>query len=207
MTTAGGPSVERCPNCGAPLELDNGHCRWCGVPVHAAVHASPKGDTRAMLAQLLDTFTDANVFYGEPDDIMLLQPVSNILIFMNTTGMDPAVTNWVDALPQKEDIRALVKSVRQAGTRIKLVAMQGKHYDEFSDNSGLHTPEEWWQIDLALDILTTMGSLPGISPMTGADAVKQARDFRSDYSHHLKKARKGPAPAEFGALRATIPAG
>jgi hypothetical protein len=206
MTTAGGPAVERCPNCGAPLELDNGHCRWCGAPIQTAAPAAAGDDARAILADLLDDMSTSNVFHDEPDDIMLLQPVSNILVFMSSAGMDPAVKKWVNAFPQKDDIGTLVTAVRQAGTRIKLLAMQGKHYDEFSDNSGLHTPEEWWEIDLALDILATAGSVTGISPMTGADAVKQARDFHNQYSHHLKKARKGPAPAQYQALRAAIPA-
>lgn len=218
MTTAAGPAVDRCPNCGAPLELTaEGHCRWCGVPVRTAPevghaphppHAISDED-RELLAELLDTGAGtSNPFHDEPDDIMLLQPVSNILIFLSTTAMDPAVRAWVKNFPEKDEIGSLLQAVRQAGTRIKLVAMQGKHYDEFTDNSHLHTEDEWWQIGLALDILATIGSVPGISPMTGADAMKQARDFQKDYSHQLKKASKNPGPSasQFVALRAAIPA-
>lgn len=214
MTAAGGATVQRCPNCGAPLELDvNGHCRWCGVPVLAVeVPRDLDDEDRALLAEMMgmsDDLSSRNPFRGEPNDIMLLQPVSNILIFLETTAMDGAVKKWLGAFPSKDALDPLVVAVRQAGTRIKLEAMQGKHYNEFAENSHLHTPEEWWEIGLALDILATIGSVPGIDPITGAEAVKQANGFRRDYSHQLKKARDkaGPDQAQFQALRAAIPTG
>ena len=45
-------ALNRCPNCGAPLDLDPaGRCRWCEVPVNVLQSESPSSDS-----QLTETF-------------------------------------------------------------------------------------------------------------------------------------------------------
>jgi hypothetical protein len=185
--TSDGPVVDSCPNCGAPLKLDNaGDCIWCHAHVHvSAMPVVPRG---VLDAELAARVLWGNLLDGDPGDIELLQPVSNLLIFLSTTGQEAPVQDFLSHWEHKEAVGALLQAVRAGGTRVTLSAKAAQGFSEFSDHSSLYTTEDWWAIALATDLLALVAGLPGVDPMQAVDSTRQAHDVRDTYRKHLAKA-------------------
>jgi hypothetical protein len=206
VTTLGGPTVERCPNCGAPLNLDPGDlCHWCGAHVTQAPAAS--GSPQAQLSVYFEQLLQRNPLDDEPGDIQLLLPAMSILISLSALGRDTAVSNWVANWELKEQIPELTGSVRKAAQRVQLLAMAQKGYDEFADHSRMYTAEEWWVFRLGFDFVAMLASLAGVDPMTAGRELAGVRDELKSNHHWYKKAAKDAKqpPPSLSDLRAAIP--
>jgi hypothetical protein len=200
MTASGGPVVDSCPNCGAPLKLDTaGNCIWCQAHVRAT--APPVLPSRPADAEQAIRVLFGNPLEGEPDDIMLLQPVSNLLIFLSTTGQEAAVQDFVSHWEHKDAVSPLLRAVRAAGTRVTLEAKAGPDFDEFSDHSALYTSDEWWVVALATDLLALLAGVPGVDPMQASDSTNEARSTHDGYRRRFAKATP-PDGDDAGVLRA-----
>lgn len=205
MTTSDGPTVDSCPNCGAPLKLDTaGDCLWCHA--HVNVSTTPVVPRGQMDADLAARVLWGHILDDEPGDIELLQPVSNLLVFLSTTGQEAAVLDFLSHWEQKEAVGALLKAVRAAGTRVTLSAKAAHDFNEFSDHSALYTSGEWWTIALATDLLALVGGLPGVDPMQAVDSTNQAHDVRDTYRKHFAKATppEGEGAGPLLALREVV---
>ena len=206
MTNADGPVVDSCPNCGAPLKLDTaGDCVWCHA--HVRVTASPVAPSTPMDAERAMRVLFGNPLEGEPGDIELLQPACNLLVFLSTTGQDAAVQDFLSHWEHKDAVGPLLHAVRAAGTRVTLVAKAAPGFDEFTDHSALYTPDEWWTIALAADLLALLAGLPGVDPMQAADSKNEAQDDRKSYGRHFAKGTppSGDDSAALLAMREALP--
>lgn len=206
MTTSDAPTVDTCPNCGAPLKLDNaGDCVWC----HAHVHVTA---TPVLSADRMDAATAARVLFGnvlddEPDDIELLQPVSNLLIFLSTTGQEEAVQDFLSHWEHKDAVGPLLEATRAAGARVTVSAKASRGFDEFADHSSLYTAGEWWMISLACDLLALVAGVPGVDPMQALDSKHQAQEIRDSYRGKIAGATppEGEASSPLLAMRGAVP--
>lgn len=204
--TSEGPVVDSCPNCGAPLKLDDeGDCVWC----HAHVRVRSAADVRS---GPIDPEYAARVLFGnvlddEPGDIELLQPVSNLLIFLSTTGQEAAVQDFLSHWEHKDAVGPLLAAVRAAGTRVTLSAKAARGFDELADHGSLCTPEEWWTIALATDLLALLAGQPGVDPMQSVDSTNQSKDIRDTYRKHFARAvpPQGDEAGLLLALREAVP--
>jgi hypothetical protein len=205
VTLSEEPAVDKCPNCGAPLKLDTaGDCIWCQAHVRAA--APPVVPSEQMDAERAIRVLFGNPLGDEPDDIMLLQPVSNLLIFLSTTGQETAVQDFISHWEHKDAIGPLLHAVRAAGTRVTRSAKAATHFDEYADHSALYRSDEWWAIALATDMLALLAGLPGVDPMQALDSVNQARDVRNEYRKHFARATppEGDDAAVLRAMREAV---
>jgi hypothetical protein len=200
MTASDEVVVDNCPNCGAPLKLDTaGDCIWCHA--HVRVAGSP-----VVVARESDAASAMRVLYGnpledEPDDIMLLQPVSNLLTFLWTSGQEAAVQDFISHWEHKDAVTPLLHAVRAAGTRATVAAEAKPGFNEFGDNSALYTSDEWWTIALATDTLSLLAGLPGVDPLQAVTTANEVRNVHDTYADCIAKATP-PAGDDASALRA-----
>ena len=132
-----------------------------------------------------------------------------IYLMMATLGMlggDPAVQQYLDAEPQaRQAIRELSRAVAAAGVRVR---DSGKVRDEFDIRLGLFTAEEFWQFNLAVDVIALLATRNGIAPDSRALAFSDLRSLEEWAGmHHWKSGvrKAGTGPAQFGPLRAHVP--
>lgn len=200
MTTSDGPVVDVCPNCGAPLKLDDaGDCTWCHA--HVRVTAPAAGQSAPLDVDPPDDVLFGNLLSDEPGDIELLQPVSNLLVFLSTTGQEAAVHDFLSHWEHKDAVGPLLRAARAAGTRVTLSAKASPGFNEFLDHSELYTSDEWWTIALTTDLLALLAALPGVDPMQALDSTNMAQDDRKTYAKRFAKATP-PQGGDAGALLA-----
>lgn len=204
MTTSEEPVVDKCPNCGAPMKLNAaGDCVWCHahVRLEAPVPSDDPDELRRDIAAL------DNLLEGEPGELMLLQPVSNLLVFLTSTGQQPAVHDFLGQWHLRDRVRPLLAAVRATGERVTAAAMAAPDFNEYGDHSALYTAEEWWMIELANDMLVMLASLPGVDEIHSLQTLNQAQQIRSGYGPHFAEANAavGAGPEAFKSLREEIP--
>jgi hypothetical protein len=206
MTASEGPVVDNCPNCGAPLKLDTaGNCVWCQAHVRVTAPPAPQPETFDAGRAIRVLF--GNPLEGEADDIMLLQPVSNLLIFLESTGQEAAVQDFLSHWEHKDAVTPLLHAVRASGERVTLSAKSAPGFNEFTDHSALYTPGEWWLIALATDLLALLAGVPGVDPMQAVEAADQARGTHDHYGEHFARSRPpdGDGSGPLSALRHAVP--
>lgn len=185
------PAVDRCRNCGAPLELDDaGRCRWC----HAQVRfESPASQVGLMPSDLDDCATSAPFLYLILSAFYLLGTQDVVQQF---TARNPAL---------HQQIRALTVATSAAGVRVRDA---GLLKDDFDNRLGVYTPDEIWTFNLAVDVIARLGALEGLPSSTHAQIVSDLKSLdESAHSHTWKKELKKAADGvpQFRELRAAIP--
>jgi hypothetical protein len=190
--------MDVCPNCGAPLELDeDGKCRWCRAHVRTKLPwSSPFAhDDKASLVP------------GNVDD----QSVAPF-IYLTLATLGPGVTRehaeqacLSAEAGLREKIRLLSTAVGAAGVRVRDAGLLKGNFDE---NLGVHTPEEIWTFDLAFDVIAMLGALDGLAGGTHASIANSLRMLDRNargrkWKKDLKKAGQGPAALR--ELRARVP--
>jgi hypothetical protein len=194
-----GPILDVCPNCGAPLELDEDErCRWC----HARIQLEPAASNFA-------AFPDDQASLV-PDDVDDQAVAPFIYLTLATLGPLLDSESAVQEFARKEPgthrtIRALSTAVGDAGVRVRDA---GLLKDGFDENLKVYTPQEIWTFDLAIDLIAMLGALDGLSRGARAQIVDSLRSLDwSVHSHTWKKELKKaePGPEAFRELRAKIP--
>jgi hypothetical protein len=190
--------LDVCPNCGAPLDLDEGgKCRWCRAHVRTKLPWSG-GVTREHQTGLVP---------GAVDD----QSVAPfIYLTLGTLGAglsrERAVQACLSAEPGlREKIRQLSTEVGAAGVRVRDSGLLKGGFDE---NLGVYTPEEIWAFDLAFDVIAMFGALDGLPGGTRASTAESLRLLdRKAHGHTWKKDLKkaGDGPQALRELRARVP--
>ena len=197
-----------CPNCGAPLELDQGgNCRWCHAhlrdkPRPAAGHGpghGGHGPGHGGGQGLVPTGTD---------DCGTSAPFLYLTLAVLGPGLstEPVVLEYARANPgQAARIRALSTAVSAAGVRVRDAGLLRNSFDE---NLRVYTAEEIWTFELAIDVIAMLGALDGLPGQARAMVAEDLRTLTGTaHGHHwnseLKKA--GTGPEEFRQLRAEIP--
>jgi hypothetical protein len=192
-----GPGV--CPNCGAPLELDeSGNCTWCHARIRAGV---PAARYRGFPAGL-------DLVPGDVDDCGTSAPFIFLALSVLGPGLstEPVVREYLRGNPGLvRDIRALSAAVSAAGVRVRDA---GLLKDSFDENLAVYTPAEIWAFDLAFDVIAMLGALDDLPGKARAMVTEDLRSLdQTAHSHTWKKDLKkaGPGPEEFWELRAMTP--
>jgi hypothetical protein len=186
-----GPTVSRCRNCGAPLELDDaGRCRWCSAQVRYESLGSQAG---LLPRDIDDCATSAPFLYLILSAFFLL-------------GTQDAVQQFLARNPgPRQQMRALAVAVSAAGVRVRDA---GLLKDDFDDNLKVYTPNEIWTFTLAVDVIARLGGLEGLPPPTRAQIASDLRSLSDSVrSHHWKTElkRAGDGVPQFRELRAAVP--
>jgi len=191
-------STGTCPNCGAPLELDQGgNCRWC----HAHLRTEPRHAPSSQGGGL-------GLVPAGTDDCSTSAPFLYLTLAALGSGLsyEPVVREYARANPgQAARIRALSTAVSAAGVRVRDA---GLLKDSFDENLRVYTAEEIWTFELAIDVIAMLGALDGLPGQARARAAEDVRTLNETAHGHtwrkgLKQADAGPA--EFQPLRAEIP--
>ena len=203
------PTVQRCPNCGAPLKLDpGGDCHFCHVHVNVADVDEPDDD---------DESGDADPFHEDEADALIArlalddydptlpQPVPSILAVLRYAASDGAARRFLEAPSQVVSVRALAQAVRTIGQRV--AAAHATNDDAFHRGEKLYTPDEWWTFDLAADFLVALGSFDGIERAVKADLAAKAQFIDKHWAGILRKMLKhvGDGPVALRSLRLAVP--
>jgi hypothetical protein len=191
-----GPGV--CPNCGAPLELDeSGNCCWC----HARVQ-----DTRQ--SRYIAFSGGQAMVPDDVDDCFTSSPFIFLTLSVLGPGLssEPVVQKYTRSDPRfLHQVRRLSVAVSAAGVRVRDA---GLLRDSFDQNLKVYTPAEIWTFDLAIDVIAMLGALEGLPGKARAMVTEDLRSLNESVrSHQWKKElkRAGPGPEEFQDLRAQIP--
>lgn len=204
MTASEGPVVEKCPYCGAPLRLDvAGDCVWCHAHVRVPAEPTPRGDE--MDAESAYRVLYCNPFEDEPDDVMLLEPVANLLSFLYTTGQEPPVQDFVAHWEAREGVAPLLAAVRTAGKRVTEAAMSAPSFNELADHSAEWTAGEWWILQLANDLLAMVASVPGLATTQTLGTMNEVRNNRTSYAERFAGADGSGADDALVELRRAVP--
>lgn len=191
-------STGTCPNCGAPLELDQGgNCRWCHAHLRTEPRHAPSGHGGG-----LDLVPDGT------DDCSTSAPFLYLTLAALGWGLstEPVVREYARANPgQAARIRALSTAVSAAGVRVRDA---GLLKDSFDENLRVYTAEEIWTFELAIDVIAMLGALDGLPGQARARAAENVRTLNETAHGHtwrkgLKQADAGPA--EFQQLRSEVP--
>jgi hypothetical protein len=193
-----GPILDVCPNCGAPLDVDeDGKCRWCRAHVRVQVPWSGPGGRYGQSSLVPDDVDDQSV---APFIYLTLATVGPLLAHENT------VQAQVSAEPGlRQQIRLLSTSVGAAGARVRNA---GLLKDSFDESLQVYTPEEIWTFDLAFDVIAMLGAIDGLRAGTRASLVDSLRSLdRTARLHTFKKDLKkaGQGPEALRDLRARVP--
>jgi hypothetical protein len=200
--------VEHCPNCGAPLELDEqGNCHWC----HQHVTVMADGEQRALdglTPEQVESIAkvDRHDELNLPDgDVYLPLPAFPLLACFNTSAYDRAVQGFLAAPGRIDSIRALAVAVQTAGQRLQDANVADD--DVVQRGEKIYTPDELWTFDLFVDLLAWLESIGGIERDTRTslrETVSLHDDlWRARSRKPLKKA--GDGPEAFRALREAVP--
>ena len=186
-----GPTLSRCRNCGAPLELnDAGRCRWC----QAQVRYEPLGSQAGLLPRGLDDCSTSAPF------LYLIMSAFFLL------GTEDAVQQFLARNPgPHQQLRALAVATSAAGVRVRDA---GLIKDDFDDNLKVYTPTEIWTFNLAVDVIARLGGLEGLPRPTHAQIVSDLKSLSDRArSHHWKTElkRAGDGVPQLRELRASTP--
>ena len=191
-------STGTCPNCGAPLELDQGgNCRWCHAHLRTEPRHAPSGHGGGL-----------GLVPAGTDDCSTSAPFLYLTLAALGSGLsyEPVVREYARANPaQAARIRALSIAVSAAGVRVRDA---GLLQDSFDEHLGVYTAAEIWTFELALDVIAMLGALDGLPGQARARAVEDVRTLNETaHGHTWRKGLKqaGTGPAEFQPLRAEIP--
>ena len=191
-------STGTCPNCGAPLELDQGgNCRWCHAHLRTEPRHAPSGHGGGL-----------GLVPAGTDDCSTSAPFLYLTLAALGSGLsyEPVVREYARANPaQATRIRALSTAVSAAGVRVRDA---GLLKDSFDEHLGVYTAEEIWTFELAIDVIAMLGALDGLPGQARARAAENVRTLNETaHGHTWRKGLKqaGTGPAEFQPLRAEIP--
>ena len=191
-------STGTCPNCGAPMELDQGgNCRWCHAHLHDAPRHAPA-----------DHGSGQGLVPPGTDDCSTSAPFLYLTLAVLGSGLstEPVVREYARANPaQAARIRALSTAVSAAGVRVRDA---GLLKDSFDENLRVYTAEEIWTFELAFDVIAMLGALDGLPGQARAMVAEDLRTLDGTaHGHTWRKGFKqaGPGPEEFQQLRAEIP--
>jgi len=191
-------STGTCPNCGAPLELDQGgNCRWCHAHLRTEPRHAPSGHGGGL-----------GLVPPGTDDCGTSAPFLYLTLAALGSGLsyEPVVREYARTNPgQAARIRALSTAVSAAGVRVRDA---GLLKDSFDENLRVYTAEEIWTFELAIDVIAMLGALDGLPGQARARAAEDVRTLdETAHGHTWRKGLKqaGTGPAEFQQLRAEIP--
>jgi hypothetical protein len=204
------PVIERCPNCGAPLDLVAGSCRWCGE--HVTMRAAPpradadnEDDEEEDEDDVADEVHDRLGVGG--DDTGLPVPTSWILSTLSWLAYDPAVQAFLERQPDLlELVRRHTAAVTAAGERVRDAGLDD---DDIGREriGGVYSADEMWTLDLGTDLIAWLAAVDGIDAdmQAGAGSGIWGNDigWKDDYTKPLKKA--GDGPVGLRELRAMVP--
>jgi len=150
-------SVQHCPNCGAPLDLEErDDCAWCSARVvEDEVDPFHEDEAEALLAR---------VGLGEYDS-SLPQPVPTIVAVLRYAAYDEAARRFLQN--QIPFARELAGATLAAGKRAQLAG--ATNADAFGRGDEVFTREEWATFDLATDFLAVLASVSGIEHAVAAE--------------------------------------
>jgi hypothetical protein len=208
------PVILHCPNCGAPLELVGGACRWCRE--HVTLPVAPS------LRDADDDEDDRDDGDDEESDVVraeeghdriklgdsestLLPPSAWILSTLSWVTYDLLIQAFFAAHPDLlELVRPLAVAVQAAGERIQgtglpVEELMGEGFDK------AYTPEEMWTFELSADVLVWLTALDGVDSHMRVSVQRELnRSFWTDpFKKPLKKA--GDGPVALRQLRGTVP--
>ncbi len=203
------PVVDHCPNCGAPLQLDGqGTCAWCHATVR--VDAATPGDSEALLLDLPDPDGAIAKMVGHDQlqlpesSVFLPLPVFPLLSALDAFGYDPAVQRFLATPARLPAVQLVVNTVKTAGERLQDADVP--EGEVLSHANKLYTPEEWWTIDLLVDLIAALGSLPRVDRDTRTSAQQTVR-LHDELWHRTSKRpirHAGEGPEALRDLRATV---
>jgi len=191
-------STGTCPNCGAPLELDQGgNCRWCHAHLRTEPRHAPSGHGGGL-----------GLVPAGTDDCSTSAPFLYLTLAALGSGLsyEPVVREYARANPaQAARIRVLSTAVSAAGVRVRDA---GLLKDSFDEHLRVYTAEEIWTFELAIDVIAMLGALDGLPGQARAMVAEDLRTLNGTArGHHGNKELKqaGTGPEEFQPLRAEVP--
>lgn len=133
--------------------------------------------------------------------------ISLTLSTLYLLGTEDVVKQYARAEPEASHaIQLLCKAVAAAGVRVR---DSGKVRDQYDVRANrMFTAEEFWQFDLAIDVIAMLVGQGGLSPSSHALVLSDLRSLDEHVrTHHWKsQVRKaGEGPVEFHYLRAHVP--
>jgi hypothetical protein len=144
-----------------------------------------------------------------PDDLDYSVTAPFIELTIATLGLlsvDPVVKQYCQASPgAHQSIRELSSAVAAAGVRVR---DSGRRLEEFEEHLHKFTAEEFWEFNLAVDVIAMFCATPGMNPGNHAQIRSDLQSLDEDArGHHWKsQVRKaGDGPPQFHELRAHIP--
>ncbi len=200
--------VQYCPNCSAPLELDQeGNCHWCHA--HVTLHTtSPPAAFDGLTAEQQASITNVDQ-HDElrlpAGSVYLPQPGFLLLSCLNTAAYDPAIRAFLSTPDRIDSVRALAEAVETAGERIQDA---GVDEDEVtSHGEKVYRPDELWTFDLLTDLLACLEGLEGLERDTKSMLKENVSVHDDMWRKRVRKALKaaGDGPEQFRALRAALP--
>lgn len=181
------PTVDVCPNCGAPLELNaSGHCHYCGAHVNLPAPVSD-ADTTELLSD---------------DGLGLPLPAFPLLSGLWMLSKDAAAGRVLGRPGFIEPARRLTGAVKAAGERAADAGLR-----DIAIDPKAYTPEELWSFHLARDLLAELAAVDGVDRDSARLARQTVADTDDSWGHAFKKAEKklGAEPESLRDLRAKIP--
>lgn len=197
-------TVERCPNCGAPLQLDStGQCVFCLAPVHVAAPQVSWAEARTGYRSPYNALDTKPPGTSDND---LVPPADTVLVFLELLGFDEVVMKQLATWGMLPQVQSLTEAVREAGKRTTLVAMQQEGYRNSRDYRELYTPAEWWEVRLGLELVAALARLPGVNPNKSASSLKGVRSaIFPPGGPSFEDAEPGSGSDQFQALRSLVP--
>jgi hypothetical protein len=180
MTTT---DLDRCPECGAPLHLDeNDLCIYCHSHVTIEAHA--------------------DMILGRDWNGHAAEPASSILSVMYHLWSIDIIQKKIIGQSLFPSVRDLLAAVEAAGLA---ASTKHKHRDRtvysYHFDVDWYTPQELWLVDLGKDLVYWLRGdrmdLPGFVPHVERELG----------SHSFRRAvgQAGPGPEQFRDLRSAIP--
>jgi hypothetical protein len=172
------PRVESCPNCGAPLQLNNrSQCVFCRAQIHSNGDWGPE---------------------VPPPGAGLLRTIGMLL-------SEPAAARVVTGSDLTEGVSALLDAVVTAGQRVQ---DEGLTPAGTVVDLKIYRPVELWIFNLAADVLALLATAPNVPKVKRAAVNPFRQSLDAGLGSHSSRSTIGnvrPAPPEFEALRAAIP--
>jgi len=172
------PHSESCPNCGAPLTLnDDGACVFC----------------RAHLRTDGDSFTDAP------------SPAGAILRTIGMLTSEPAAHRLVEEQALDDGVAVLLDSVVAAGRRVR---DDGLVLSERSVDIKVYEPAEVWTFNLAADLIALLVVAPNIPKVKRTAARDILVHLDAGLGSHWCRSTIGnaaPGPEPLQHLRQGVP--
>jgi hypothetical protein len=181
------PKADECPNCGAPLELDeSGHCHYCGAHISLPDPVSD-GGTAEFLCN---------------DGTGLPLPVFPLLSGLWMLSTDGAARRALGRPGFIEPARCLTAAVEAAGERAADAGLR-----EITIDPKAYTPEELWTFHLARDLIAEIAAVDGVDRESARLAKQTVADTDDAWGRAFKKAEKklGAEPESLREFRAQIP--